>query len=131
MEQIEEQIKETFGLTVPVILRTSNELKQIKEHCPFNKEEISNAEASSVGESLYVSLLSERPSEEAVKQLPSYSFENEAYQINGREIYLLSHDSIRNSKLTIKLNKLRPTATVRNWKTINKLLDMVTSIKQA
>lgn len=125
-QQIEERIKRTFDLTVPVILRTVEEVEEIRDGCPFSKEQVSKAEASSIGESLYVSLLSEYPSNGAIEMLTSCSFEKEEYHINGREIYLLFHDSIRNAKVIPKLNKLDPKATIRNWKTINKLLDMVT-----
>ncbi|TKD70637.1 DUF1697 domain-containing protein [Pseudalkalibacillus hwajinpoensis] len=125
-QQIEEQIKKTFDLTVPVILRTAKEVEEIRDCCPFSKEQLSKAEASSAGESLYVALLSEYPSEEAIKTLSSFTFEKEDFHVHGRDVYLLFYDSIRNAKITTKLNKVDSKATVRNWKTINKLLDMST-----
>lgn len=123
-KEIEEQIKKTFDLTVPVIIRTVEDLEEIKDQCPFSKEELTQADASSVGESLYVSFLSYNPSDEAVDTLSSYTFEEEDFHVSGRNVYLLFYDSIRNAKIVPKLNKLDSEATIRNWKTINKLLNM-------
>ncbi|MDP4551563.1 DUF1697 domain-containing protein [Alkalihalobacillus macyae] len=125
-DRIEKQIKATFDLTVPVVLRTAKEVENIRESCPFSKEQLSKAEASSTGESLYVALLSEFPSQEAITTLSSCTFEKEDFHVHGRNVYLLFYDSIRNAKITTKLNKVDSKATIRNWKTINKLLDLVT-----
>lgn len=48
-------------------------------------------------------------------------------RMGKREIYLLCHQSIRKSKLAIRTAKVFDSATVRNWKTVNKLNDMLTS----
>ncbi len=125
-QKIEEQIKKTFDLTVPVVLRTAKEVESIRESCPFSKEQLSKAEASSTGESLYVALLSQYPSQEAITTLSYCTFEKEEFHFHGRDVYLLFYDSIRNAKVTTKLNKVDSKVTIRNWKTINKLLDMAT-----
>ncbi|MDF2533295.1 MAG: hypothetical protein K0Q65_2876, partial [Clostridia bacterium] len=90
-------------------------------NCPFTKEQVLEAEASSEGESLYVSLMIHAPTQEKIECLKVYSSESEEYKIEGREVFLLFRNSIRNSKLANNLHKLDVPATVRNWKTINKL----------
>lgn len=53
--------------------------------------------------------------------------ENEKFEINGREIYLYLPDGYAKTKLTNNIfeKKLKNIATTRNWKTTNKLLDLV------
>jgi uncharacterized protein (DUF1697 family) len=124
-KRIEREIEAAFGFSVIVILRTAEELKRIAANCPFSKEEVSEAEASSEGESLYVSFLLEEPSREGMERLSAFESESDKYRIEGREIFLLFRHSIRNSKLANNLQKLNVPATVRNWKTINKLVALV------
>ena len=121
-KKIENQIEDVFGFSVAVILRTAQDLEMIIQNCPFSKEAISEAESLSKVESLYVSLLTHAPSEEKVECLNAYRNENDDYIIKGREIFLLFLNSIRNSKLANNLHRLDVPYTVRNWKTINKLV---------
>lgn len=126
---IEHKIEEVFGFKVSVVLRTSVELEQIIESCPFSEEEILKAESMSNTESLYVALLTQNPSKDGTEQLNTYRTENDDYRINGREVYLLFHNSIRNSKLATNLHKLNVPATVRNWKTTVKLAELSRAMK--
>jgi uncharacterized protein (DUF1697 family) len=121
-KKIESQIESVFGLTIPVIIRTAAELEWIVNNCPFSEETISEAEASSEGECLYVSMLLEAPTREGLDKLHTYQNESEEYRLIGRELYLLFHNSIRNSKLANNLPKLGVHSTNRNWKTMNKLV---------
>lgn len=120
-KRIEQEIETVFGFPVTVVLRTAEELERIIGNCPFSEEALSEAKASSEGESLYVSLMTEAPSPEGIKRLNAYRSEGDEYHIEGRDVYLLFRHSIRNSKLVNNLQKLGVPATVRNWKTINKL----------
>ncbi|MFJ9461806.1 DUF1697 domain-containing protein [Viridibacillus arvi] len=127
---IEHEIKEVFGFTISVVLRTSTELERITGECPFTKEEISVAEESSEGESLYVALLLEVPSQERIEGLSAFITEYEDFRFEGREVYLLFRKSIRNSKLAIKVQKLGVPVTIRNWKTMNKLTTLAKEIER-
>lgn len=123
-QRIEHEIEAVFGFPVIVTLRTTEELERIIENCPFSDEEVAEAESTSVGESLYVALLTEEPVSEATRRLDVYANDNEKYHISGREVYLLFANSVRNSKIASNLYKLDVQTTVRNWKTINKLVVM-------
>lgn len=120
-KNIENEIKVNFGLSITVILRTAEELEQIILNCPFSEEEVSESESASKVESRYVSLLIHTPSPEKIEILKDYRSDSDKYQIVNREVYLLLNHSIRDSKLANNLKKLDVLATVRNWKTINKL----------
>jgi len=43
-------------------------------------------------------------------------------------MYLLCYQSIRKSKLAARTSKTFDSATVRNWKTVNKLYDMMIAL---
>ena len=122
--KIEQELEAAFGFPVKVILRTSKELQQLLLNCPFSEEEISEAETSSQAESLYATLLSQAPLKENIERIDMYRSESDKYHILGRDVYLLFHNSIRNSKLATNLHKLNVSATVRNWKTLSKLAEL-------
>lgn len=112
---IEHAIEKFFGISLKVVLRTSKELEQIILNCPFSKDEVIEAE------SLYVALLPNNPIKEKIECVNAYSSESEKYKIIGRDVYLLFHQSMRNSKLANNIYKLNVSTTVRNWKTLSKL----------
>jgi uncharacterized protein (DUF1697 family) len=128
-KQIEHEIEVAFGFSVTVVLRKDEELKRIAANCPFSEEEVSEAEESSEGESLYVSFLLEEPSQEGIQRLSAFKSESDEYRIQGREVFLLFRHSIRNSKLANNLQKLDVPATVRNWKTVNKLVALASAME--
>lgn len=125
ISKIEKEIESKFGFSVTIIIRTAEELEQIVLNLPFLEKEILEASLYSTSESLYVGLLSFSPLQEKVNQLDRYSDEKNKYIIIGKEIYLLFHDSIRDSKLANNLSKLDVPMTIRNWKTINKLNELI------
>ncbi|NIK79157.1 uncharacterized protein (DUF1697 family) [Paenibacillus castaneae] len=128
-KQIEHEIEAVFGFPVIIVLRTIEELRAIAANCPFSEEAITEAEASSDAESLYVSMLLEEPAQEGIDRLDPYRSDSDDYVIKGRDVYLLFRHSTRNSKLSNNLHKLGVPATVRNWKTINKLVALANAME--
>lgn len=128
-QKLEQEIVATFGFEVKVILRTSEELKKIAESCPFSKEEIAAAEATAEGESLYVAFLHQEPSQEGIERIEAYKSKTEEYKLVDRDMYLLFPQSILKSKLANNLQKLDVPVTVRNWKTVNKLVSLVNEME--
>lgn len=127
--KIEHEILRAFGFPVTVVLRTAQELEWIIQNCPFSEQEVSEAESLSVGGSLYVAFLLHAPSQEKIECLNVYKSEVDEFRIEGREVFVLVHNSIRNSKVASNLYKLDVPATVRNWKTINKLAELAKTIE--
>ncbi|MFJ8517583.1 DUF1697 domain-containing protein [Lysinibacillus xylanilyticus] len=123
--RIHDKIKEDFGVSSVVVIRTAEELQQIVSQSPFSDQLISEALQSCKGECLHVALLPSAPSKVNSDKFLSYANERELSVIDGRDVYLLFYDSIRNSKLGNNLIKLEVPATVRNWKTLMKLSSMV------
>ncbi|WP_226654542.1 DUF1697 domain-containing protein [Pseudalkalibacillus hwajinpoensis] len=128
-KKMEEIIAKQFGLKVPIVLRTAIEWKNIIENSPFHDEQISKAKEVATGESFYVAMLAEPLLKESEQKLLTYVSETEKCEIRGREIYLLFYDSIRNSKLASYVTRSNEYATVRNWKTINKIDHMLPNVQ--
>ena len=127
--KIEKQIEAVFGFPVTVVLRTEAELELIIRNCPFSEEAIAQAEATTDVECLYVALLTQAPPQEEIKRLDIYKNENNEYFVAGREIFLLLRHGIQDSKLANNLHRLGIPATVRNWKTLNKLAVLAQAMK--
>ncbi len=128
-KRIEHELEAAFGFSATVVLRTAEEFKMVVANCPFSEEEVSEADASSEGESLYVSFLLEEPSREGIERLRAFKNEGDEYRAEGREVFLLFRHSIRKSKLANNLHKLGVSSTVRNWKTINKLVALAQTME--
>jgi uncharacterized protein (DUF1697 family) len=120
--QMEEEIKREFGLTVPVVLRTAEELEKVIKDNPFSIDSLLE------GESVQVAFLTDTPTQEGIHQLSTVNIGMDEYQIIDKDVYLFFRQSIRNSKLATQLPKLGVPATVRNWKTVLKLASMVKEI---
>lgn len=124
-EQIEREIAATFGITLTVVLRTAEEWERIVTQCPFADSELAEAAATCKGESFHVALLPEAPAHSGVERLAAAAESSEdAYAVAGRDVYLLFRRSIRDSKLANQLPKLGVAATVRNWNTVMRLLEL-------
>ncbi|PWK14852.1 DUF1697 domain-containing protein [Tumebacillus permanentifrigoris] len=120
--QIEAEISKVFGMSISVMLRTAEELEHIIETCPFSPDSLS------AGESIHLTLLKDAPSREELDKLPDVAQGNDEYFLEGRELYLMLRQSILDSKLPKKYQKLSP-QTSRNWKTIMKLYAMVQAME--
>lgn len=114
-ERIECEIKNVFDFNVPVMLRANDEFINIIKKCPYETHSLLE------GESVHVAFLANPLSEEDSKRLLIYKSDIEDCHIEGRVVYLFFKKSIRNSKLMNQFQKLHTPATVRNWRTVNKL----------
>lgn len=123
-QRIEYEFEQNFGFPVMVLLRTIEELEELITLCPFSKEDMEAAGAQSAAESLYVAFLEKVPSNENIEKLRVYRRYHDEYRIDGKEVFLLFRSGIRNSKLANNLHKLDVAMTIRNWKTINKLVTL-------
>ncbi|MGH2914123.1 MAG: DUF1697 domain-containing protein [Solirubrobacteraceae bacterium] len=108
-------IKRRFGLDVPVLARTRDELAAVVHRNPL-------ADVATEPKRHQVSFLSEPVSPQAAQRLQAAVLEPEALAIDGREIHAWHPDGIARSKLAIELARAAPDATARNWRTVTTLL---------
>jgi uncharacterized protein (DUF1697 family) len=114
------QVEVRFGLKVPVTLRTAVELRAVIRENPFLK-------AGAREEMLHVSFLVERPGAELIAGLDAGRSSPDEFAVLGREIYLKLVDGVSGTKLTNAYfdSKLKTVSTMRNWRTILKLAEMM------
>lgn len=114
---IEKKILGEYGFQVPAIVLKSEEWNTILHSNPFLKERENETEK------LYLTILSDIPLPENLKQLPVDEFAPDTFVIDGKKIYLYLPNGYGRTKLNNNYfeNKLKVTATTRNWKTVKKL----------
>lgn len=121
---IKSGIADFFGFDVQVMVLDTEYLKLVAEGNPFV-----NASTEDTS-SLYVSFLSKQPSETLVEKIKSGNYGVDEFIISDKVIYLSCPKGHGNSKLSNNFfeNKLKVTATTRNWRTVNELLSIANSI---
>lgn len=119
-KKIEKEIFAKYNFEVPVIIRTKEELKNIIDQNPFIKEK--NIDLKK----LHVTFLSETPAKNKIEQIKEVNFSLDKFIIKEKEIYLHIPNSYGETKLSNKFfeNKLKVTATTRNWNTVNKIFEL-------
>lgn len=116
--KIEAAIEKEFFKT-PVMVRSVGEIKEIIESNPFAGEEFND-------KFFHVLFLAEQLPEEKADLLLSNNCETETFAVKNREIYCLLRDGAANSLLGKQYvdKKLKVPATARNWRTVNKMLEI-------
>ena len=114
-KKIEAAIEKKYGFQVPVIIRNIEELDKVISNNPFLAIE-----------KLHVTFLSQAPKENNIKSIENIDFSPDRFFIKGKEVFLHIPESYGETKLSNKFfeNKLKVTATTRNWKTVNKLFEI-------
>jgi uncharacterized protein (DUF1697 family) len=117
-------IRERFGLDIPVVVRTRDELAEVVERNPFGD--------LAVEPKLYqVSFLAAELPTGMAEKLESVRTQSERFELIGREIYAWHPDGVGRSKLAMLLagRGVGVTATARNWTTVTKLLEMADEVE--
>jgi len=120
-KQIQQKIFQTFNYKVEVVIRSTEEFKQVIESSPYSEKE---------SEYLHVTFLSDIPPEAVVQTIDPKNIRGikspEEFILRSREIYLYLPYGYGRTKLNNNFfeKKLGLNATTRNWKTVNKLLEI-------
>lgn len=122
-EQIDKKIFEKYNFNVPVIIRTADEILEVIKGNSFLKEK--NIEP----DKLHVTFLEKEPTPEHLTKIKDLNYESDRFYISGKTIYLHCPNGYGKTKLTNTFfeNKLKVTATTRNWKTTNEILRIMKS----
>jgi uncharacterized protein (DUF1697 family) len=118
-----------FGFESNVMIRSIDEIGALVDRLPISAVEITAAEAADPQvEHLYIYFLNHPPEQAQIDAICKEYISPDILRTGERELYLLCHQSIRKSKLAIRTAKVFDSATVRNWKTVNKLYDMLNTL---
>jgi len=112
-------IAKEFRLEIPVVLRSADELRRAAARNPFLEQGIDP-------DWLHVAFLADVPERARASSLDSKRSPGDAFVLLGREIYLHLPNGAARTKLTNAWfdSKLATTSTLRNWRTVQKLLEM-------
>lgn len=120
-KQIHDTIQKTFSFSVPVIVLEEKEIRKVQQHNPFltgRNEDITK---------LHVTFLDAIPENTLVEKLmETAQFLPDEWILDGKTIYVFCPNGYGKTKLNNNFfeNKLKVTATTRNWKTVNELVSM-------
>jgi uncharacterized protein (DUF1697 family) len=118
---IEAVIADAMGFEVPVMVRTRAELADVVAGNPY-----SGIEATT----LHVLFLADDVTAGALADLDALDvdrFAPETLVRSGCEIYLHLPDGMGRAKLPVALGRLDMATTARNWRTIEKLLELASA----
>ena len=118
-EIVTETIHRRFGYETAVVLRSSEELRQVVSSNPFD--------TSGDPRFLQMAFLEDTPGAEAVSRLDPDRSPPDAFAVRGRNVHLHYPNGVARSKLTNEYlaAQLQTASTMRNWRTVLKLLEMV------
>jgi uncharacterized protein (DUF1697 family) len=118
--KLSKAIAARFGFSVPVVLRSVEELRRVAEAHPLA------AAGHDHGKQLHVGFLAAAPAADRVAGLDPARSPPDAFVVRGSEIYLLAPNGLARTKLTNAYfdGKLGTTSTFRNWATVQALLAM-------
>jgi uncharacterized protein (DUF1697 family) len=121
---ITQEIFKTFGYDVPTIVIGKSDLQACLRNNVFLKEP--NVDTKK----LYVAFVSKELTSQALNDLKISQFKPDEAAIDANRIYIKYAVGAGKTRLDQKYieKKLNATATIRNWNTVNKLLEMFDEI---
>jgi len=116
--KIERAIQTKFSLDIKVMVRTLDEIEAIIKNNPFDGQFENDKD-------LHVLFMNEELPADKLAVLLSNNNENEQFAARNREIFYLLRVGFSDSLLGKDYigKKLKVSATARNWRTVNKILE--------
>lgn len=124
-EQLEAAIESTFGLQVPVLVKTQQDWERCVADNPYLA-----ADTETNQKQLYLSFLYEFPDSTVVEALLAKDYGGDHFQILGNRVYFYYENGYGRSKLNNSTleKQLKVAATTRNWRTTLKLLALLEAL---
>jgi uncharacterized protein (DUF1697 family) len=115
-----QQIFKTFGFDVPCIVLSKNNLQDCLKNNPFLKEK--NCDTKK----LYVAFVSKNLTDQSIHDLKISAIKPDEVAMDENKIFIKYFDNPAKTRLDANYieKKLTLHATIRNWNTVNKLLEM-------
>ncbi len=117
--EIGQAIQNEFSILIKVMVRTIDDIKDIIENNPFAGQFENDKD-------LHVFFLDEELPAEKRELLLANNSENERFAVRNREIFCLLRVSVLDSLMGKDYigKRLKVSATARNWRTVNKVLEL-------
>ena len=120
-QKISEAISVKFGFDVPVMVKNATEWAVILAKNPFLLDKSKDETF------FHITFLATVPTAENIAKIQIGQFQNDDFCILDKAVYLYCPNGYGHSKLTNSFweNKLKTTATTRNWKTCKELVNLI------
>lgn len=116
---LEAAIADQLGVSPAVVVRKRADLTKVVAGNPFPKANTAT---------VHVAFLTDGPDKETTSALKKLDSQPEELNVCGAEIYLHLPNGVGRAKLPVALGRLLPAgATIRNWRTVTTLRDMLSS----
>jgi uncharacterized protein (DUF1697 family) len=118
-KQLEDAVRETFGVTSTIVLRTFADLAKVAHAEPFGRD----------NSSTHVTFLERKPTAAAVKSLADLDIAPDEVKVVGSDAFLNYPNGVSGSRLTGALleRRLGVPGTARNWRTVTRLAAMASA----
>ena len=122
-QQLTTAMEERFGFRIPVVLRSREEMNAVRTSNPF----LVSGQPGINEDMLHVYFLSAAPLAERAALLDQARSLPDSFILQGREVYLAMPNGMGRTKLTNAYfdSKLQTISTARNWRTIQKLCELM------
>lgn len=119
--ELEAAIAARFGFTVSCLVRSAGELRAAVDACPYPAADLDPAK-------LLVLFLDRAPDAERLAAVDAAAFAPDEFRVGERELYCWFPEGMGRSRLPGALETAcrGRTVTGRNWRTVTRLLEMVT-----
>jgi len=119
-KELENAIYEKYNFIVPVIIRKIAEMKNVLLINPFLQDKTIDTEK------LHVTFLATTLGQEKLENIKNIDYAPDKFIVIDKEVFLYCPNGYGNTKLSNAFfeKKLNTTATTRNWKTVNKLIEL-------
>lgn len=121
--KIKQEISKVFGYDVPVIMVSKTDLELCFKNNPYLKEKECDIKK------LYIAFISKELTAAAINDLKTSNFKPDEVAIDSNRIYIKYAIGAGKTNLDQKYieKKLNVVATIRNWNTVTKLLEIYNS----
>ncbi|MGB0714765.1 MAG: DUF1697 domain-containing protein [Phycisphaerae bacterium] len=118
-DDVSQAIKAKLGLNVPVVVRTVGDFKKMIKANPF-------AEVDQPDRTVHIGFLKDKPTKANLSKLDPDRSTGDEYRVVGRHVFMHLPNGVAKTKLTNAYfdHALATTMTVRNWRTVSKILNI-------
>ena len=119
-QTIQNLLQDHFGFDIETIVLTHNELSEAVKNNPYAQDQERDEKK------LYIAYLKDLPEQAQLDHLASYDYFPEVYHIKDKVLYFYAANGAGKAKMNTNFfeAKLKVKATMRNWRTSNKLLEL-------
>ncbi len=121
-EAVRAVLREHFGVDVPVVVRTPEQLRAVREWCPF-------PDAADRPTGVHVLHLTATPAADRVDKILADDWSPDELAVRGQEAVTHYAEVMHKSRLehATVLRRLGVDGTARNWRTLTALVDLTTA----